>query len=132
MTEGQNNSVLAAFEMLIEEIEVEIECVNQDGARAFDEGDYRSAKDLIERAEQISSFREKITSFRSEWESLSASEKDDKGSRKNNEKTTIRSTSPWNENSRKIISAANTQGTSGFRWISANVTGDGESPAVHE
>jgi hypothetical protein len=40
MKEITPNNIFTAFEILVEEIEVEIELVNKSGARAFEAGDY--------------------------------------------------------------------------------------------
>ncbi|MDA0237719.1 MAG: hypothetical protein O3B03_04320, partial [Proteobacteria bacterium] len=79
MIENNPTSVVAAFEMLLEEIEAEIEFVNRVGARSFEARDYDRAKEALERAAQVSSFRDKTDSLRREWESLFASEDDDEG-----------------------------------------------------
>lgn len=40
MKPDKRNNILAAFELLLEAVEDEIELVNQAGAKAFAEGDY--------------------------------------------------------------------------------------------
>jgi hypothetical protein len=44
MMENHPTSVAAAFEILLEEIEAEIDFVNRAGARAFEERDYEKGK----------------------------------------------------------------------------------------
>jgi restriction system protein len=77
MMENNSTSVAAAFEMLLEEIEAEIEFVNQVGARAFERRDYDKAKEAIERAKQLTDFRDKTNALRREWESLFTREEDE-------------------------------------------------------
>ncbi len=77
MTENNSTSVAAAFEMLLEEIEAEIDFVNRAGARAFEESAYDKAKEAIERAKQLTDFRAKADALRREWENLFAPEEDE-------------------------------------------------------
>ncbi len=79
MIENNPTSVVAAFEMLLEEIEAEIEFVNRVGAGAFESRDYDKAKEALERTAQISAFRDKVDSLRREWESLFAFADDEEG-----------------------------------------------------
>jgi hypothetical protein len=79
MIENNPTSVVAAFEILLEEIEAEIGCVNQVGARAFDARDYDKAKEALERAAEITAFRDKAVALRREWEKLFAREEDEEG-----------------------------------------------------
>jgi len=77
MMENNSTSVAAAFEILLEEIEAEIDFVNRAGARAFEERDYEKAKEAIERAEQLTDFRYKADALRREWEKLFARKEDE-------------------------------------------------------
>jgi len=79
MIENNPTSVVAAFEMLLEEIEAEIDFVNRVGARAFEGRDYDKAKEALERAAQVTGFRDKADALRREWENLFAREEDDEG-----------------------------------------------------
>jgi len=45
--------------MLLEEIEADIDFVNQQGSKAFEASDYDSARDALEKAGQITAYREK-------------------------------------------------------------------------
>jgi len=72
MIENNLTGVAAAFEMLLEEIEAEINLVNQAGARALEDRDYDKAKEAIERAERLTAFRNKAEDLRREWENLFA------------------------------------------------------------
>lgn len=53
------NEVMVAFEILLEEIEAVIDGFNNEGAEAFHKGDYEAVGEIRERAKQISSFRDK-------------------------------------------------------------------------
>lgn len=79
MIENNPTSVIAAFEMLLEEIEAEIDLVNRVGARAFESRDYDKAKAALEHAAQITGFRDKVDALRREWENLFACEEDEEG-----------------------------------------------------
>jgi hypothetical protein len=65
--------------MLLEEIEAEIDFVNRVGARAFEGRDYDKAKEALERAAQVTGFRDKVDALRREWENLFAREEDEEG-----------------------------------------------------
>lgn len=80
MIENIPTSVVAAFEMLLEEIEAEIDFVNRVGAEAFEGRDYNKAKQALERASQVSGFRDKADELRQEWEALFSSDADDESS----------------------------------------------------
>lgn len=70
MIENNPTGVVAAFEILLEEIEAEIEFVNRLGASAFGARDYDNARKALDWASQVTSFRDKVIFLRREWESL--------------------------------------------------------------
>lgn len=74
MSRTETTSVLYAFENLLEEIETEINLVNQQGERAFQRSDYDLAREVIEKAVQIQSFRERLVGLRREWERIAPTE----------------------------------------------------------
>src|SRR5438552_10886637 len=74
MIENNLTSIVAAFEMLLEEIEAEIDFVNRVGARAFECREYDKAKEALERAAHVTGFRDKADILRREWQSLLAKE----------------------------------------------------------
>lgn len=76
MIENKPSSVMVAFEILLEEIDAEIEFVNRVGEHAFEDRDYDKTKKAIERAAQITSFRDKVNGLRFEWKSLFGSKVD--------------------------------------------------------
>lgn len=79
MIKSNPTSVVAAFEMLLEEIEAEIDFVNRVGARAFEGRDYGKAKEALERAAQVTGFRDKADALRRDWENLVGREEDEEG-----------------------------------------------------
>jgi len=66
------NEINAAFEILIEEIEIVANQLNEDGAQAFKAGDYEGARRAIEEATRLAEFREKVKALQREWASLAA------------------------------------------------------------
>jgi restriction system protein len=70
MVEKEPTTVQAAFEILLEEMETEIEFINQSGAKAFAARNYDAARAVLERADQVTSVREKLAGLRTEWEKL--------------------------------------------------------------
>ncbi len=68
----QGNEVNTAFEILFEEIELVANQLNEDGAQAFKEGDYDTARRAIEEATRLAEFREKVKALQKEWASLQA------------------------------------------------------------
>jgi len=63
-------AVGAAFEMLLEEIEGVIEDVNHQGAVAFEHGKHADAEKVLDQAKTLTGLRQKLLSFRKEWDSL--------------------------------------------------------------
>ena len=74
MIENNTPNVIAAFEMLMEEIEAEVDLINKVGTRAMERRDYDGARRAIERAAQVTAFREKIVSLRKEWKTLAGAQ----------------------------------------------------------
>jgi hypothetical protein len=72
MIENNPSNVAAAFEMLLEEVEAEIDFVNGVGAKAFGGRDYDKAKEALGRAGVLTAFRDKVAILRREWEELAA------------------------------------------------------------
>ncbi len=68
----QNNptNVVAAFEILLEEIETEIDFTNRVGSRAFEARDYDRAREALEQAAQLTAYRDKLAALRREWDRL--------------------------------------------------------------
>ena len=76
MISNGQSSVLAAFEMLVEEVGSEVEFVNEQGALAFAESDYSKAQEALKRAAEVTGFVKKVVELRREWEKLAARAED--------------------------------------------------------
>ena len=63
-------NVDAAFDILLEQIEAEIDLVNRGGARAFESRDYEAARATLERAGLFIAFRDRTAALRREWAAL--------------------------------------------------------------
>jgi hypothetical protein len=63
-------SVLAAFEMLLEEIENEVELVNRAGGKAFTESDYERVTTAAAQGKRLEDFRARVANMRREWREL--------------------------------------------------------------
>jgi restriction system protein len=70
MAQNDPTNVFAAFEMLLEEIEVEIDFINQAGSKAFERSDYASVEQHRQRASQATQLRNKLVDLRKEWDVL--------------------------------------------------------------
>lgn len=70
MAQNDPTNVFAAFEMLLEEIEVEIDLMNKTGATAFAGSDYKNAREILERADKATLLRDRLVMLRKEWEAL--------------------------------------------------------------
>ncbi len=69
------NEVEIAFDIVLEEIENVIAALNQQGSHAFQNGKYDIAKDLIEKAVQMTAFRTKVNELQKEWLDIFATTK---------------------------------------------------------
>ena len=78
LIENNPTNIVAAFEILLEEIETEIDFCNRGGAQAFEGRDYEQVKVFLDRAAQITSFRDKVDVLRREWENQFSHEEDEK------------------------------------------------------
>lgn len=70
MIETKTTAVLAAFELLFEEMETEIERTTQEGAEAFTRRDYARVDELKMRAERLTDMRHRVAEAREEWRKL--------------------------------------------------------------
>lgn len=69
-----NSDVLAAFDLLLEVMENTIDELGQEGARASQNKDFATVRQLAEKGEQITEFRQKIVSLQEEWNNIISSE----------------------------------------------------------
>jgi len=79
MAQNRTTDVDAAFDMLIEEVEADIDFVNNQGARAFEGRDYDLARECLESVGRVTVFRDKIDSLRREWQQIDPTPKNDDG-----------------------------------------------------
>ena len=70
MIENDSGNIQAAFEMLVEEVEAQIDFVNRIGARAMESRDYARAREALEYVGRLTAFRDKVVALRAEWEEL--------------------------------------------------------------
>lgn len=70
MSRQDLTNVDAAFDILLEEIEAEIDLVNRIGARAFEGRNYDDAQDALERAGRVVALRDRTADLRREWAAL--------------------------------------------------------------
>ena len=63
-------NVLAAFDVLIEEMEDELQSIHQAGANALEAGNYERAQSAIEHARRIKLVHEKIAALKKEWKDV--------------------------------------------------------------
>lgn len=64
-------NVYAAFEMLLEEVEQEVEFVNNAGSRAFLAGDYARVEEAKAHGVKLTEFRATVADLRQRWQELS-------------------------------------------------------------
>jgi restriction system protein len=67
----QNNEVIPAFEMLLNEIDEIVDGLTKEGAQLLTAGKYDDARALIEKVESINGIREKVQSLSEDWRMLS-------------------------------------------------------------
>ena len=70
MARSSPTNVAAAFDMLLEEIEAEIDLVTRSGARAMEGRDFEGASDALQRAGQLTAFRDRADALQREWDGL--------------------------------------------------------------
>lgn len=77
MIKNNPTNIIAAFEMLLEEIEAEIDFINTVGSKAFEKRDYDQAKEALEQADKVTAFRDKVALLKKEWEGFAVLEVDE-------------------------------------------------------
>src|SRR5690348_6108033 len=73
MSENNPDDVLAAFELLLEAVESEIDFIEKVGASAFEQHNHAAAHNAAERAAQATILRDQVVALRKEWETHTAS-----------------------------------------------------------
>ncbi len=66
-------NVVAAFDLLLDEVESEVAVLNRLGSAAFAEGQHERAAQILRRVEAVTAFRSKLNALRKEWEALGCS-----------------------------------------------------------
>src|ERR1700693_1562212 len=82
MIQNISQNVLAAFDVLIEEIEDALLSMNKIGANALEVRDYDMAQKAIEHARRVMLLREKVASLKGEWKGVEGAFSDCTGSEK--------------------------------------------------
>jgi len=72
MIENNPTNVSAAFDILLEETEAEIEFFKSVGKIAIEKGDYDRVTEAVAHATNITGFRDKIVALQSDWQALAA------------------------------------------------------------
>ena len=62
------DEVAVALKILMEEVETVANGLNEDGAKAFQSGEYDRARQLIEDATRLASFRQRVRDLQREWQ----------------------------------------------------------------
>jgi hypothetical protein len=73
MEKELTNEVNIALEILLEEIESVFNQLNEEGAKAFQLGDYQKVKEVAEMADRLVAFHEKVKGLQEEWVQVFAS-----------------------------------------------------------
>jgi hypothetical protein len=81
MATDNPTNVDAAFDILLEQIEAEIDLVNRAGARPFEGRDYDAAGATLERTGLFIAFRDRTATLRGEWAALARPREDADGVR---------------------------------------------------
>ena len=68
----ENEEITATLRLLFKQIETKINALNEEGAGAFQKGEYERARDVVEEATRLRSFLAKAESLRKEWNELPA------------------------------------------------------------
>lgn len=64
------NEVGIAFEILLEEVESVVEALNEEGAEAFRRSDHAAAREIANRVQEVTAFRNRVKEMQKEWERL--------------------------------------------------------------
>lgn len=63
-----DDNVAIAFDLLSEELEDAIDAIGNEGAQAFQRGDYTTATELAEKAQQATAFRHRMKEIERDWQ----------------------------------------------------------------
>jgi hypothetical protein len=70
MNDKDTSNVQAAFQMLLEEMNIEVKIVRDAGSKAFTDGALDTIREALTRAEKMEAFQEKVQALRAEWEKI--------------------------------------------------------------
>lgn len=70
MIDNNASNVFAAFKILIDEIEAEIELINKVGLRAWERRDYGKANEAGEHATLVTTYRDRVISLSNDWQTF--------------------------------------------------------------
>lgn len=70
MTTAQSDNVVALFEFLLEELEIELALITQTGEQQLAGGNYDQARDAVDVASSITAFRDDVLALRHRWDDL--------------------------------------------------------------
>lgn len=59
-----------AFDLLLREVENSLQCINKEGAKAFQSGEYDKAREWMDKGKLVSSISERLADIRKQWELL--------------------------------------------------------------
>ncbi len=71
MTEQRRGRVAPALRALLNELNVELDWVNEEGGKALQEGDYHRVEEIAVRGKEIKAFSQKVAGLHAEWEGFS-------------------------------------------------------------
>ncbi len=66
------NEVVVAFDIVLEEVEDAIAGLNRQGAELIQAGSYTAVQELLEKANQMTAFRAKVSTLQKEWQTIFA------------------------------------------------------------
>lgn len=72
MVQTNPTNVFTAFEMLLEEMEIEIGFIDKAGAKAFESRDYENVHEAAERGKKATLLRDRVVELRKDWDQLMA------------------------------------------------------------
>lgn len=64
----RSNDVMAAFKILLEEIDAEVAGLNEEGARTIRSGDYDTTQQIAGRAKWVAAFRKRVEDLQKQWD----------------------------------------------------------------
>lgn len=72
MVQNNPTNVFTAFEMVLEEMEIEIGFIDKAGTKAFESRDYEDVHEAAERGNKATLIRDRVVALRKDWDLLMA------------------------------------------------------------